>query len=109
LNTKGVGAFAFYEVDQPEGFEKVNEAKYLKYTQKTHDWYKARKYVGRAHEVGLAICVNGGLIDNHRLSCNKIRNSRKTTEELFLDLIKNGFPIDAQKLCDPAANYRPHF
>jgi hypothetical protein len=70
------------------------------------DRYEANKILDRAHRVGFAMVLNGGIIQHMVLSCKKIRQNAKTKDDLVRDLVEQGFPIDPQELCDVAEMYR---
>jgi hypothetical protein len=108
LNKKGVGAFAFFGVAQPWNITERNQRAFDRKMNRNpfRDRYTANKVLDRAHLVGFAMVVNGGIIHFLTFSCQKIRRTAKTKDELVNKLIQDGLPIDPAKFCDVAEMYR---
>lgn len=109
LNNKGVGAFAFYHVHQSDRVFRRNERsleRALARNPMMDKVYEAEKILGRAHTIGFAMVVNGGIIVHQIWSCKKIRQISKTKDGLIKDMVEKGCPIDPRKFCDPAGMYR---
>jgi hypothetical protein len=107
LHRKGVGAFAFYVVYDEKAHQR-NQQSFDRAMARNpfRDRYEANKILDRAHRVGFAMVLNGGIIHHLVLSCNKIKQNAKTKDDLVKHLIQQGLPIDPQKLCDVAEMYR---
>ena len=111
LQKKGVGAFAFVAVYDPDAFER-NQRTLDKALAKNpfHSRYRnaveANKILDRARKVGVAYYVNGGEIKINELTCHNLRNAGRTKDDAIRYLLGKRFPIDPQKMCDVAEMYR---